>query len=643
MNRNIVRAYVLIAVIAAAGCGTSPSRPPEVNQVPSFSESVPPEAEALWRKAEHEQKGGKLPSAIAIWERISQTYSNNAIAARALHRLGVVYLDQDQPDRALQYFDYLLYMYPKWSGTNQVQLDRLRAFHRGGKKKQVIKEALPLWQASAAEPDVQAGIAGLTADVYRTEGDKEAAFEWLSAGFAVASTQELQKMLRPAASDLMKDLNESDVRKLYKKNPSDFMKVFLEFRTAQLDMQKGNTEGAQGDLRALLKQNPSHPVAPEIQAALRGTAPVAVETGSPVNPNRVGCLIPLNGPYERYGRMILRGLGLAIEEWSRSHSGREISLVVRDSQTEPETFAKSFEELARDEGVLGLIGPLGAQSAKALAPLADKWGVPILALTQKDEETPESPFMMHIFIDNRGLARSLVHYCREKLGFTRFATLYPDDRYGQRLSKIFAEIVKEEEGNLLASVAYKEKSTDFKDSIQKLMNVAKQNIPPTGVETTPFEALFIPDQVQTVSLIAPQLPYNNVVGITLLGTNLWGEAPLVQVGGAYVEQAVFATPYFPESDSPRIKAFREKYLSIYKSVPSYLEAQAYDAMMLFLEARNSSLRGSSVDRVSVLQNLLQVKNYEGVAGIYSFSSDGVLNRNYQIMQVANGQLVQVGN
>ena len=161
-------------------------------------------------------------------------------------------------------------------------------------------------------------------------------------------------------------------------------------------------------------------------------------------------------------------------------------------------------------------------------------GHPRLAAS-KDDESADNSFLVHIFLNERELVRTLLRYCHDKLGYTRFATLYPDDRYGQRLSRIFAEAVREQGGSLLASIPYKEKSTDFKDPILKLMNVAKQNIPPTGVDTTPFEALFIPDQVQTVSLIAPQLPYHNVVGATLLGTNLWGESSLVQAGGAYVE------------------------------------------------------------------------------------------------------------
>ena len=141
-----------------------------------------------------------------------------------------------------------------------------------------------------------------------------------------------------------------------------------------------------------------------------------------------------------------------------------------------------------------------------------------------------------------------------------------------------------------------------------------------------------------MSLIAPQLPYNNVVGVTLLGTNLWGEAPLVQAGGVYVEGAVFATPFMADSQNRTVRAFREKFAAKYNAPPSYLEAQAYDALMLFLEARNGS-NHEVKDRASLLRNLLQIHDFEGVAGTYSFNQNGKLEREYMLFQVVNGQLV----
>jgi branched-chain amino acid transport system substrate-binding protein len=443
-------------------------------------------------------------------------------------------------------------------------------------------------------------------------------------------------------------VNESTVKKLYKKTPSEFMQVFLEYRLLQLAGEKGGSEAGRERARELLKRYPTHPVAPELQAALRGGgAPTRVagrsmEPPPPLNINKIGCLVPLNGPHEKYGRMVQRGLTVALEDWNKRNPNQTVNLVVKDAPAEGDGALKAFESLAKEEGVAAVIGPLGAQTVKAVAPAAERLGVPMLALTQREDDAPRNMYVLHVFLDNQDLVRSLVRYCRTKLGYTRFASLYPDDRYGQKLSKTFAEVVREEGGNLVTSVTYKEKTTDFKEPLQKLLTVANQNIPPSGIDIAPFEALFIPDQIQTLSLIAPQLPHNNVLGATLLGTNLWAEGALLDVGTNYIEQAVFATPFYAEADTPKSRAFSERFQELYQTPPSYLEAQAYDALMLFLMGR-SSLRGGATDRYGILQGIQQVRNFEGLAGTYSFTPEGDLKRNYLIFQVQNGQIVRVAN
>jgi branched-chain amino acid transport system substrate-binding protein len=645
MRRIRVWALAVIALGLLANCAARPQQPAEMTPVAKLITTTPPEAETLWRQAEKAQKAGNLTAAIASWERIIQAYPQHAIAAKCYYAIGGAYLGQGQAEKALPYFDYLIYAYPGWEGIGMARLDRMRVWALTGKKKQVMKEALPLWDASKGSSETQVGLSSLMAGIYGSEGDISTGFDWLTSGFGVARTPEEKKVLTQATLNLLNGADASTTQKLLKKNPPDFMKVFLYHRLAQLDAPKGQSDMARQNLSELLRRNPGHPLTAEIQGGAREVpgpittpAPAPAEVATKVNPDRVGCLLPLNGPYAKYGNMVLKGLNLAAEVWNESHPSQRVTLVVKDAQTEPDLATQALEKLATEEGVLAVIGPLGAQSAKAVAPMARKLGMPLLTLTQQEEGTEDNRYVVHIFLDNRKLVRTLTSYCKDKLGAARFAVLYPDDRYGQNLAKIFSEVVKETGGTLLASVPYKDKTTDFREPIEKVLNIAKKNSPPSGVETTPFDVLFIPDQFQTVALIAPQLPYNNVIGVTLMGTNLWGEGPLVQAGGVYVERAIFATPFLADSQNQKVRAFRERFEGKYNAPPSYLEAQAYDALMLLLQARdgfNYEVR----DRASFLRNLLQVRDFEGVAGTYNFTQQGQLDRDYQLFQVVNGQLV----
>ena len=102
-----------------------------------------------------------------------QKYPDKAVAARGYATVGNLYLSQGQNARALQYFDYLVYRYPNWDGIGQARVDRLRALAAAGKKKQAMKEAVPLWDASASKPEVQVGLALFMSGLYAADGDIE--------------------------------------------------------------------------------------------------------------------------------------------------------------------------------------------------------------------------------------------------------------------------------------------------------------------------------------------------------------------------------------------------------------------------------------------------------------------------------------
>ncbi|MDY0039361.1 MAG: penicillin-binding protein activator [Desulforhabdus sp.] len=637
MKRNGCWVLVVLAVVLLSNCAPVQRTGPALIPSSELHKLPPPEAKALLEKAEQQQKAGNLNAAIASWEQIAQSYPNNAVAAEAFYRLGEAFLREGDSDRALQYFDYLLYSYPQWQDINLAAVGRLQALWLQGQKRHIEKEAIVIWNASPQNPEVQFKVSQLMVAVSRDKGDLEEGFDWAAAGFRAAKTEQQKKTLTKATVELLQGSKESTIQRLLQRNPDDFMRLFLDYRMAQIQLEKQPSDVNREALYSLLQRNPKHPLAMEIQTTLRGTTS---EVTLPLNANRIGSLLPLNGPYRKYGSSVLRGIAMAEQEWNRTHPDQQVTVIVKDTQAEPELARKSFESLAKNEGVLAIVGPLGVKSAKAVFPDANKWNMPLLALSQKDEDTGNNPYVLHAFLDNRELVQTLVDFCRERLDYTKFATLYPNDRYGQRLSKDFAEAVQEKGGDLLASVAYEPDSNDFKAPIQKLIDTAKKNSPPSGLNITPFEALFIPDQVQTVALIAPQLPYYNVVGATLLGTNLWEEESLAQAGGAYVENALFATPFFPDSNVRETQSFRQKYESIYRSPPTYLEAQAYDALMLLLHAR-SMLPPSAIDRASLLQSLLQISNYPGVTGTYTVTPDGKISRNYLVLQITNGRMIQV--
>ncbi len=192
-----------------------------------------------------------------------------------IYTIGSVYLGQGQAEKALQYFDYLIYYYPGWEGIGLAKLDRMRAWSMTGKKKQVYKEAVPLWEASGGNPQVQVGLSSLMAGLYGSDGDLNTAFDWLTSGFGVARTPEDKKSLTQATVNLLNSADANATQKLLKRNPPEFMKIFLYYRLAQIEAQSGQSDAARQSLGDLLSRNPTHPLASEIRGGIR-EAPTSV-------------------------------------------------------------------------------------------------------------------------------------------------------------------------------------------------------------------------------------------------------------------------------------------------------------------------------------------------------------------------------
>jgi branched-chain amino acid transport system substrate-binding protein len=628
--------FGLLVLAILTGCaGGGKQAPPNLSA--SFTTVTPPDAARLYQRAEESYRGGDTPGAINLWKRITEEFPGTAVAAKSMNRIGEVYLAEGQLDLAARYLDYLVYQYPRWDGIPSAKLNQLRLLVREGKQREVMKEAVTQWRESEGHPGVRFGLAKLMIGFYDSRNDIDTAFDWCTSGFSEARSAEQKKTLTDLTVRTLAKADEKVIDRLYKKNPSSFMKVFLDFRYAQIETANGNKDDARQLLSRLLAQNPDHPLVQDIQAAVRGVG--VVEGNIPLSADRIGVMVPLKGPNSVYGDMVIRGLNMALSDWKSSHPNENVTLDIKDAGLDPDTAARSYNELVKHDGVLAIVGPLGAQANRTVAPMADRQGVPLLSLAEKESGANDA-FVLHAFIDSRDLVETLVKYCRDKMQFKRFACLYPDDRYGQKLAKIFAETVQKNGGQMMASASYTEKSTDFTAPLHQLMEIAKKNAPLSDIEGTPIDAIFIPDEVSVVSLIAPQLPYNNIVGVTLLGTNLWSEPSLVQSGGVYVDRAMFATSFYPKSANPKVQAFEKEYTGLYNAAPSYLEAQAYDALSMLLQARSAASGATS--RSAFFQSLIdQAKNFEGVTGNYSVSQGGDLSRQYSIFQVRKEAIEQV--
>jgi len=382
----------------------------------------------------------------------------------------------------------------------------------------------------------------------------------------------------------------------------------------------------------------------------------------------IGVAVPLSGRFARFGEESLQGVLLAAGVFGEGAGGRRVRVLVRDTAGRPDLAARAVQELAAQD-VVAIIGPLLKGESEAAAVAAEGAGVPLVALTAREEVAAVRPHVFRVRTRPDEEVQALVHHAIRGLGAQRFAILYPRDSYGLGLRRLFWSAVEEQGGRIVGVASYDPDATDFEKPIRKLIGYslltteekevlkertelerrarrlpaeeatvlreeARAMMGPDEEVLPPivdFDALFIPESYAKVVLIAPQLAFHEALGATLLGTNGWYHADLTEIGREHVDGAYFTAHYYGESKLAPVREFARNFDRAYASAPDVFAAQAYDAANLVLVqlARDRSTREE------VREGMLAVTAYPGVTGVIRIRSDGNARKRPFLLRVKN--------
>ena len=97
-------------------------------------------------------------------------------------------------------------------------------------------------------------------------------------------------------------------------------------------------------------------------------------------PIKIGFLYVFSGRLAHYGYAAKQGATIAIENLNKEGGilGRKIIAVYEDTKLEPTAGIKAAEKLIRDERVDVLMGIVSSSVAKAVAPVANEYKIPLI-------------------------------------------------------------------------------------------------------------------------------------------------------------------------------------------------------------------------------------------------------------------------
>lgn len=431
---------------------------------------------------------------------------------------------------------------------------------------------------------------------------------------------------------------------------------YLMYRLGQNKAEKEKYDDAEKILSQFIERFPGHENASKAQKLIE-----KIKKKAAYSKYTIGCLLPLSGPYESFGRRALKGIELAMNQFCSQGIQPAVKLIIKDTESDSDKAAAAVKELF-EEHVAAIIGPIFTAESAAL--VAQDKSIPIITITQKNNIADIGDYVFRNFFTPMMQVHTLVSYVIEKLGLGSFAILYPDDNYGTTFMNLFWDEVTACGGKVVGVESYNVEHTDFADSIKKLVglyyevpedlkimdilieddedNVAKDE--ETGKEQpepeaiVDFDAIFIPDAPERAGLIIPQLAFYDVKDVYLLGTNLWHCDSLIKMARRYVQNAIMPDVFFAESSSKQVADFVAVFEQTFKEKPEFIEAVAYDsAMILFKIVSRPDIRYRS----SIKNALMNLNNFQGVTGLTSFDNNGEIKKRLYLLRIKGGKFVEL--
>ena len=202
------------------------------------------------------------------------------------------------------------------------------------------------------------------------------------------------------------------------------------------------------------------------------------------DPLRIGCPLPLTGPFAALAADMQRGAQLAEAELNARGGvmGRKVEVLFRDDQLKPAVGAQRTKELIENDKCAFIVGGLAAHVQMAINEQTKKSKVLYVSTSQSDEISAKpdtSSITFHEALNPTITCRVLGKWTAENLG-KKWWIIYADYAWGKQCNNVLQESLKKAGGTLLGATPYPLGSAEFSAHLPKiqaakpdvLMNVA---------------------------------------------------------------------------------------------------------------------------------------------------------------------------
>lgn len=348
-------------------------------------------------------------------------------------------------------------------------------------------------------------------------------------------------------------------------------------------------------------------------------AALATSAGAQDGPVKVGFATDLTGACAALSEDGLNGAKVAAEEINAAGGilGRQVELIVRDTQTKPDEGAKVARDLITREGIDVLTGVCSSAVMLAENAVSAELKTPFYAAigsTQRANIELFQPYFWQVQANATMEAYAAAEYVAKKPEWTRISALGSDYEWGHTSVAAFTERLRELRPDIT-----------FADPIYvKVGETAMAPYITATLAQTPdavFAPLFGPSLGATLKQGQGYGFFNRTNLVTLMTVDtLQSQGDSMPADGVY---GIARAPFFALDDSPEVAGFIEKYRAAYGEYPTDWAINAYDGLNFYAAVAEHA---GTVEAEAIIAALPQV-SFDGLRekGLSIRALDGQMN------------------
>lgn len=370
----------------------------------------------------------------------------------------------------------------------------------------------------------------------------------------------------------------------------------------------------------------------------------------------IGALMPMTGDLQAYGEANVKGVRLAEKQINEAGgvNGGTVSVVVADTQTNPQAGVDAAQKLVNVDGVNAIVGAMGSGVTIPVATsVTSREGVVTIspsatspAITTLDD----GDWLYRTAPSDAYQGVALAKLTADK-GVKNVSILYVNNAYGEGLANAFSKAFTGSHGGTVTeSIPYEQGQASYRGELQRA----------SGGDA---EALLLIGYPENGIVILRQALEGGYFDRFVFTDGMKAPEIIEQVGAQFLNGSFGTVPTAPES--AQLDAFRQAFEAEYGELPPlpYIDS-GYDATMLIALA---AAKAGSNDREAIKGALRDVANapgevvgpgefakaleliaagtdinYEGAAGSQDFDAAGDVPGIIGEWTIEDGQLKDVG-